>query len=171
MPRCGRDNQLRHAHMAGPATLSDPEAKSLGCADNNLTGARRQCFYLAVLIGRSKSIHSSAFLRLFAVHSFHAPCNNCTQAFHNSGCDLHCPGGVYAFLRVSALGLSHAFHQVRKQGVPSDHALSSDPTLARPTISCPAAAWALAEDRPGFCVASSFGERSRMNERLRRFWF
>ena len=73
----------------------------------------------------NKSTLSYAFLRLFVVQSFQTPCTNNTHTSPQ-------PRARSAFSRRgpcvpsrSALGLSHALHQVGKQGYPSSPALSS----------------------------------------------
>ena len=103
------DQARPSSQQAGLATMRTLLAPNLGCADNDLAGIRRQCFYLAFLIGRSKSIHTYAFLRLFAVHSFPTPCINNAQTSHNRDRDLHSPGGVHAFLRVQHFGCRMLF--------------------------------------------------------------
>ena len=98
------------------------------CADKNLRTKFRErsnSLYLAFLIGRAKSTPSYAFLRFLQTSS--APClaaSIASSVRHQHGRDLHSRRGPCVPSR-SAPGLSHALHQVRKQGCPSSPALSS----------------------------------------------
>ncbi|SDF60129.1 hypothetical protein SAMN05216337_10632 [Bradyrhizobium brasilense] len=93
---------------------------------NEPTAAHIAPFYLALLIEHAKSTPSYAFLRFLQTSSapyLAASIANSVRRQH--GHDLHSPGGVR---RSFAFGTwpSHALHQVRKQGCPSNRALSPE---------------------------------------------
>jgi hypothetical protein len=82
-------------------------ARQKQCADRNLGTKFRQrgnSLYLAFLIGRAKSTHSYAFLRLFELQPLPTPCTNNAQLHRSRVRDVHSPGGVHAFLRVQHIG-------------------------------------------------------------------
>jgi hypothetical protein len=87
--------------------------------------ANASSLYLAVLIGRSKSTHSYAFLRLLANNYRCFPRSITHKLHHSRDRDLHSPGGGPCVPSRSALGPSHTLHLVRRQGCPSSQTLPS----------------------------------------------
>jgi hypothetical protein len=115
------------------ATLLDAvQTPSQGAKTNVQTnpsrpkGARiEDPLYLAFLIGRAKSTCYYAFFRLSKISSAAFSLLRSRAAFANraGAICIHQAGSMRSF--AFSTGLSHALHQVRKQGCPSSRALSS----------------------------------------------
>jgi hypothetical protein len=121
-----------HRAIPSPRKLAKTNVQTTLCDQRKPANA--SSLYLAFLIGRAKSTHSCAFLRLLAQQASLLPSINNAQTSPQ-------PRPRRAFTRRgpcvpsrSALGPSHALHPVRKQGCPSSLALSSPKDGSRQEI-------------------------------------
>ena len=109
--------QRRHDHSR---RLVEPQRHQPHAPD------RRRRFSLAFLIGRAKSTPSYAFLAIsLNKQRSLSRCFDCEQRSPSARSRLAFSRRGPCVPSRSAPGLSHALHQVRKQGCPSSPALSS----------------------------------------------